>query len=812
MKKIINAIVLLSLLSCFMYDLRAQNREGVAVSSSIIKEGTIIDSGFISTFQQEGKYYLIVPESALDRDILVTITIQRGSAYKERDVEMRFGYGGDSVFEKLIRIIRNRNNIEIINPKLIYQGRENSIYSSYLKSLEGTVITSAPIIENKDSGYVIDITDMMKEDSELFSLRGSKDQLKLGDYKKNLSYTSDIKAFPENINFTSVRYYTAVDNKDKKDGGENYANTAWEVGASWLLLPEKPMKPRAAEQRVGYFTKLLNGTNVWQDSERGVQSGLSVATRWRLEPKAEDMERYFKGEPVEPVKPIVFYIDRATPDYLVPSFIKAIEAWQPVFEKAGFKNAIQARLAPTKEEDPDYCEGDARYSLVSYKASPIPNAYGPMVNDPRSGEIITSHIAIFHSVQDLLQRWYFVMCSVVDTNARKYPLSRELMGKLAGTVLTHEVGHTLGLMHNYMGSTIYPVDSLRNKNFIRKNGLGASIMDYQRFNYLAQPEDSLELEDLCPRIGVYDNYAIEWGYRYLPDNLDVATQTEMLRKWVDEKRKDPNLLYVQERDYYDPRVQSEDFGSDVIYANSLGMKNLKVIMSNLQEWTPNDDLNNFPLRRRYLSVLNQYHNYINHVLKIIGGRYIDNPEFGEDFTLYKPVPGDRQLEALKFIEENLMVEPTWLYRQDIMDKTRIDYPFYVTEFVSTTLGKLFTKASEVLKTEELSESPFSYDLIVETMYKSIFESKCSNPELTRYERMIQNEFVAKLTIFGENQTSNGNGTGVLYKRVLSDVKSICKSQIEKHPGTLEASHYQGIINYITIWENGKQSSILNNLK
>ncbi|MPN37396.1 hypothetical protein SDC9_184913 [bioreactor metagenome] len=200
------------------------------------------------------------------------------------------------------------------------------------------------------------------------------------------------------------------------------------------------------------------------------------------------------------------------------------------------------------------------------------------------------------------------------------------------------------------------------------------------------------------------------------------------------------------------------------------------------------------------------------MLKIIGGRYIDNPEFGEDLILYKPVPGERQLEALKFIEENLMVEPTWLYRQDIMDKTRIDYSYYVLNFVSTTLGKLFTKASEVLKTEELSEAPFSYDLIIETMYKSIFESKCSKRGLTRYERMIQNEFITKLTIFGENQTSNGNGTGVLYKRVISDVKSICKSQIEKYPGTLEASHYQGIINYITIWENGKQSSILNNLQ
>lgn len=811
MKRITCALILLPLLFCFTYESRSQNREGVVVSSSVLKEGTIIDSGFISTFHQDGRYYLIIPESTLDRDILVTITILRGSATKEKNPEMRFGYGGDSVFEKLIRIQKKKNNIEIINPILIYDGRPNSIYNSYLKSFEGTLITSAPIIEKMNSGYVIEITDIMKEDSELFSLKGSRDELKLGEYKKTLSYISDIKAFSENINFSSIRYYANVENKEKKDGGENYTNTVWEVGACWLLLPEKPMTPRASEPRVGYFTKSLSGTDGWREKELGVMSGFPVATRWRLEPKSEDMERYFKGELVEPVKPIVFYIDRATPDYLVPAFIKAIEAWQPVFEKAGFKNAIQARLAPTKEENPDYSEGDARYSLVSYKASPIPNAYGPMVNDPRSGEIITSHIAIFHSVQDLLQRWYFVMCSPVDTNARKYPLSRELMGRLAGTVLTHEVGHSLGLLHNYMGSTVYPVDSLRSKNFIRKNGLGASIMDYQRFNYLAQPEDSLESQDMFPRIGVYDNYAIEWGYRYLPDSMSVVSQTEMLRRWVDEKRKNPELLFVKENDLRDPRVQSEDFGSDVIYANSLGIKNLKVIMSNLEEWTPNDDLNYFPLRRRYLSVLNQYDNYINHVLKIIGGRYIDNPEFGEDLVLYKQVPGEKQHEALKFIEANILEEPQWLYRQDIMDKTRIDYSYYVVNLVSTTLGKLFAKASEVIKTEELSDTPFSYELMVDTMYKSIFESKRSKSELTRYERMIQNEFVTKLSIFGENQTSNGNGTGVLYKRVLSDIKNLCNSQIGKYPGTLAASHYQGIINYITIWEKGKQSSILNNL-
>ena len=311
-----------------------------------------------------------------------------------------------------------------------------------------------------------------------------------------------------------------------------------------------------------------------------------MATRWRLEPRPEDVEKYLRGELVEPVKPIVFYIDRATPEFLVPYFIQAVNVWQGAFEKAGFKNAIYGKLAPTPEEDPDYCEGDIRYQLVSYKASPISNAYGPMVFDPRSGEIITSHIAIFHSVLELIQRWYFVMCGAVDPRAREYPLSQEVMGELAATVLTHEVGHTLGLRHHFMGSTAYPVDSLRSKSFIREHGLGTSIMDYQRFNYVAQPGDGLEPRDLLPRIGMYDEFAIEWGYRYFPEAGNLKRDNEKLRAWVDERRQDSKLFYIEETTYSDPRVQSEDSGDDVIKANRLGMNNLKYIMAHLEENVP----------------------------------------------------------------------------------------------------------------------------------------------------------------------------------------------------------------------------------
>ena len=483
--------------------IQKEDEKEVSIDEFIHKD-TPKDAGFFHVYVQDGRYYLEVPDDKLERDILVAVTIIKGTAQKERSTDARFGYGGDSVYDRLIRFIKNQDRIEIVSPQVFYLGDTPALYDDYIKNVISPVMYSLEIKAKSADSYLVDITDLFLSDCDLFSLKGAKVALKLGGYQQEQSYALDVKAFPENINFRSMRGY-AVDG-EVKDGG---------------------------------YTS-------------------SLATRWRLEPKPEDMEKYLRGELVEPVKPIVFYIDRATPEYLVPYFIKAVNAWQGAFEKAGFKNAIYGKLAPSPEEDPEYSEGDIRYPLVSYKASPIPNAYGPMVFDPRSGEIITSHIAIFHSVLDLLQRWYFVMCGAVDSRAREYPLSHEVMGELAATVLTHEVGHTLGLRHNFIGSTAYPVDSLRSKTFIREHGLGTSIMDYQRFNYLAQPEDGLEPQDLLPRIGIYDEFAIEWGYRCLQETNHLVENNLKLRAWVDEKRKDPKMFYIVETDYSDPRVQSED--------------------------------------------------------------------------------------------------------------------------------------------------------------------------------------------------------------------------------------------------------------
>ncbi|WP_302299164.1 zinc-dependent metalloprotease [Butyricimonas virosa] len=797
--------LLVILFSLYVLGGRAENRasfpgDKVVTIDEFIRKDTPKDVGFFNVYIQDGRYYLEVPDDMLRRDILVAVTIIKGTAQKERSRDARFGYGGDSVFDRMIRFIKNRDRIEIVSPQVFHLGDSTGLYVDYYQNQDFPAIASFEVKARSGDSYLVDIMDLFLSDSDLFALKGAKESLKLGGYQQGQSYALDVKAFPENINFRSIRSYGLAGEVKK---GE-FPSTLWEVGSSWYLLPEKPMVQRVFDERVGYFAFALDGMvkrGDWMDKTM-------IATRWRLEPRPEDVEKYLRGELVEPVKPIVFYIDRATPEFLVPYFIQAVNVWQGAFEKVGFKNAIYGKLAPTPEEDPDYCEGDIRYPLVSYKASPIANAYGPMVFDPRSGEIITSHIAIFHSVLELIQRWYFVMCGAVDPRAREYPLSQEVMGELAATVLTHEVGHTLGLRHHFMGSTAYPVDSLRSKSFIRAHGLGTSIMDYQRFNYVAQPGDGLEPRDLLPRIGMYDEFAIEWGYRYFPEAGNLKRDNEKLRAWVDERRQDPKLFYIEEMTYGDPRVQSEDSGDDVIKANRLGMNNLKYIMAHLEEWTDGNDPYYYVLRKRYLSVLSQYQNYIEHVLRYVGGRYSDNPTREEEFMLNQPVLREKEEEAWAFLEEYLCKEQDWLFVAEVMEKTGVKSEFYEQEEALGKLTKLLLRYSALHKNRQLSEEGFTADELLNRLYSTIFEAKGRDGKLSQYDQALQNGLLQNLVINVENPYNLSNGVGVAMHRVISKIKQHVRAATEGCPDALTASHYKTLYNFITLWEKGRNKALI----
>lgn len=755
-------------------------------------------SGFLSIYEQDHHYYMEVPNDKLGRDVLVTITVLKGAARKERTADMRFGYGGDSVYDKLIRLRKKGNCIEIVTPDVSYTGDSTYMYKNVVEQNTPSVFQAFPIVAESASASLVDFTEMLNSDNQLFSLKAAAFELKLGGYQQEQTEIVDIQAFPTNVNFITNRSYTSQDSK------KDLPSSRWEVGASWLLLPEKPMQPRIADERVGYFDYPLTGIPVHKDQ---MEMFIPIAAHWRLEPKPEDRVRYMRGELVEPAKPIVYYIDRATPSFLVPYFIKAVNKWQSAFEKAGFKNAIHAELAP---KDSVYNEGDARYSLVSYKASPIPNAYGPMIVDPRSGEILSSHIAIYHSVLTLLQRWYFVMCSTTDKRARQYPLPQDLIGELAATVLTHEVGHTLGLRHNFIGSTAYATDSLRNVNFVRKNGLGTSIMDYQRFNYIAQPEDKMAPADLLPHIGPYDNFAIEWGYRLFPDNMDIIQQNKQRRQWVDEKRKDRRMLYIVETTLDDPRVQSEDSSDDDVKANTYGMENLKRIMTHLEEWSPKDEKDYFMLRKRYLSVQSQYLNYIGHVIRVVGGHYSDNPGRNEKLTQYKPVPREKQLEALEFLNNYVFKEQSWLFPESLMEKTKCSYDIYVNGPIMDHIGKLILKYTVLEKDSQLDSNGISVNELLSKIYQYAFSNLDIHHALTPYQRSVQNATVESFVINAENITNLSNGIGNYLKTLINKIKDKALQGGNIVKDNLTIAHYQSLVRFITLWENEKNKSLIEN--
>lgn len=769
------------------------------VIEEFVKHASYRTTGFLNIYEQNNHYYMEVPNDKLGRDILVTITILKGSARKERTAEMRFGYGGDSVYDKLIRLTKRGNYIEIVIPELSYTEDSTYMYRKSLENKELSVFQALPIIAKSASASLVDITDMLNSDNQLFSLKAAAFELKLGEYQQDQNEIVDIKSFPTNINFITNCSYQLTDSK------KEFPSSRWEVASSWLLLPEKPMRPQVSDARVGFFAYPLSGLPLQKDQ---LQLSAPIAAHWRLEPKPEDKERYMRGELVEPIKPIVYYIDRATPTFLVPYLIKAVNNWQSAFEKAGFKNAIHAELAPT---DSIYSEGDARYSLVSYKASPIPNAYGPLVVDPRSGEILTSHIAIYHSVLTLLQRWYFVMCGTTDKRARQYPLPQDLLGELAETVLTHEVGHTLGLRHNFIGSTAFATDSLRDVNFVRKNGLGASIMDYQRFNYIAQPEDKMSPSDLLPHIGVYDNFAIEWAYRLLPDNQTIAQQTEQKRRWVDEKRKDHRLLYIEETTIGDPRVQSEDSSNDDVKANTYGIENLKRIMAHLEEWSPKNEKDYFTLRKRYLSVQSQYLNYVGHVLNIIGGHYSDNPGRDEKLIQYQSVPREKQLAALDFMDKYVFRPQNWLFPESLMDKTKCSYDIYVNTPIMSNIGKLVLKYASLMTGVRNNSNSITVEELLNKIYQYSFGNLDIHQALTPYQRSVQNATIESFVVNAESITNLSNGIGGYLKSLINKIKDRAQTGNATTKDNLTAVHYKSIVRFITLWENEKNKSLITNL-
>lgn len=625
---------------------------GIQPYDKVITAKAKTDNGLFNVHQVDDKFFYEIPDSLFGRELLNVTRISKTA--------QNIGYGGEEINEQVLRWQKRDKKV------LLRVVSYNNVASDSLPIAESVRNSNfEPIIMvfdikafGKDSAVVIDITNLFSKDVPALGLDdGSRKQFKVTQLDEARTYIESIRSFPINIEARNVLTYKAGEAPSNSQTG----SISLEINNSMLLLPKKPMIARLSDRRVGYFG--ISQTDYGRDDQKAARR--SYISRWKLIPK--DIEAYKRGELVEPVKQIVYYIDPATPVKWRPYLIQGVNDWNKAFEAAGFKNAIVAKEAPTKEQDPEWSVDDARYSVIRYFSSDIQNAYGPHVSDPRSGEILESHIGWYHNVMSLLRNWYFIQTAAINPEARSVKFKDEIMGQLIRFVSSHEVGHTLGLPHNMGASFAYPVDSLRSAKFTKNSGTAPSIMDYARFNYVAQPED--KDVTLMPGIGEYDKYAINWGYRYIPGTKNPDQEKATLNKWITDKSTNPVYFFGRQTgNPIDPRSQTEDLGNNAMKASTYGVANLKRIIPNLITWTAENGKDYGDLEELYSNVLSQWSRYNGHVKSNIGGVYETFKSYEEKGDVFTPVPKAIQKDAMAYLQKETFSTPTWMLEQSILKK------------------------------------------------------------------------------------------------------------------------------------------------
>ena len=772
-------------------------KSSIKPHKEIITEKAVSDTGIVTVHKVEDKWYWEIADSLLGRDFLVVARISKSAAGLSNGFS---GYAGDIINNNVIRFETGPNN-KIFLKRVSYDQRgsdENGMYKAVVNSNLLPIMQSFDIkCYGKDSlapkSYILEATEFINGDNEvLFFNPRVKTSLQLGGVQSDKSYIHMVKSYPLNMEVKTVKTYG-------KGGGSGsaagYGPSAFtlELNSSVLLLPKTPSRPRYFDPRVGYFTRDYTDFDA---NPQGVKE-IQMAVRWKLEPKEEDIEKYKKGILVEPKKPIIYYIDPATPKKWVPYLIQGVNDWQVAFEQAGFKNAIFGKVAPTPEEDSTWSLEDARFSAIVYKPSEVQNASGPNVHDPRSGEIMESHINWYHNVMELLRDWYFIQCSPTDTAAQKMVFDDELMGELIRFVSAHEVGHTLGLRHNFGSSSTVPVDSLRNKQWVEANGHTPSIMDYARFNYVAQPEDKISRKGLFPRIGDYDKWAIEWGYRWMPDYATPAEEAAALQQYSTERLKNKRLWFGTEINPDDPRSQNEDLGNDAVKAGTYGIKNLQRIVPNLVGWTKKPNESYELLEEMYHQVVSQYGRYLGHAAKNIGGIYETPKMNDEPGGVYEFTPKKTQQDALAFINRQLFTTPKWLIQQEIFNKTGLSALTVISNrqeiiiqrlLSASTLNKLFDMESK------MGKDAYGANEMIASLRSMIFSELTTKSSTDIYRRSLQKIFTEKLIgLLPSESSSTTSGfsffiqSGPVLSSKNSDIYSITKGNLRSLKAEINAA-------------------------
>lgn len=610
--------------------------------------------GVFTVHQVKDKYYYEIQKTEFDKDYLWVTQIARTT--------LGVGYGGQGLNDHVVRWEQNGNRVHLREMKyeVVADPRE-PIAQAVQAANNSTILMSFPVAAfGPEKSAVIEVTRLFTTDIFEFS---AKQRLNATMLDASRSFIGRVSAYPENIEAEATHTYSRMPTPQGLTpqqlpnpltaGGMRPGSATVVLHYSMVKLPEKPMMPRLFDERVGYFsTRLLD---YGRDEHRAPKR--QYITRWRLEKKDPNAELS------EPVKPIVYYIDAATPKKWVPYMIRGVESWQAAFEQAGFKHAIIAKRAPTPEEDPDFSPEDARYAVIRWLPSTIENAMGPNIHDPRTGEILDADIQFYHKVMNLQRDWYFLQVGPLDPRAQKLPLPDDLMGRLPEFVCAHEVGHTLGFQHNMKASSTYPQEKMRDREWLKNMGHTPSIMDYSRFNYVAQPEDNIDVADLIPGVGPYDKWATAWGYKPIPNAKTPDDEKPTLDRWAREQDKTPWYRFsTPGAGGSDPGELTEAVGdADALKSTALGVKNLQRVSKMLLAATttrtgdPYEDLGEL-----YGRMLGQWTVEMNHVAAIVGGFMTRQKNIGQEGVLYEPVPKLRQMEAVQFVMENAFTAPTWM--------------------------------------------------------------------------------------------------------------------------------------------------------
>ena len=706
--------------------------------SDFAKEMDQVDEGVITVMQKGDKIYWSIADSLLNRDFLLVSRVAGvPNGY--------FGFysAGAKTAERVLQF--NKVQKRVIIKEVSYENIADSTLPIY-ESVQAN--NFAPILGAFDQEIydedaretIIELSDFFTEDIEAISgvIPFLRREYQVRRLDGNRSYVESVKSFPKNLEVRHVLTYQA----NNPPSSTSNATLSIRMSQSMILLPKVPMQKRLFDYRVGWFTiRQIDFGSEQQKADRQ-----AYIRRWRLEPS--DSSAYFRGELVEPKKPIVYYLDPATPEKYRNYIIKGIEDWNVAFEEAGFKNAIQAKLPPTPTEDPDWSPEDIRYSTVRWVANEIRNAVGPSVSDPRSGEIIESDIIWYHNHMRSYRNRLMIETGAANPEARKLTLADDLIGETMRRVISHEIGHALGLPHNMQSSSAYPVDSLRSGAFTQKYGIATTIMEYARQNYVAQPGD--KNIRFIRQLGPYDLYSVNWGYRLIPNARTPEDEKATLDSWIMEKSGDPVYRFAGSTGY-DPSAQTEDLGDDPVKASAYGLMNLKRVVPELMEWTYTEGEGYQDLEEIYGELIGMWSRYSRHVATNIGGVYQNRKSADQNGFVYTPVSKVNQLRALEFLNEHVFTTPYWLLDTDILQNIQaagsIDQ---IQSLQSRILDSLLDPGVllRLIEYSALGSNTLTPDEMLQTLRLGIWKEIYDNDsEIDVYRRTLQREYLSRIDSF-----------------------------------------------------------------